>query len=423
MLACSTKSDLKVKTSHELDDIAFIPQDARQYTSELDKNTISVSQSEFESQYFSVWNSPAILERIEDIQWAFNIFKYGKSWGENLQLHTKEFFVEMRDNANFENYLEINIRATTIKEVNLRAFPTDRPLLRNPERAGEGFPFDYLQNSTIHANKPLLATHYSKDKEWIHVFSSFAYGWVKRNEIVFLDKKYTDLWQKAQQVFIIKENVPIYDLDGSFLFKSKIGMMFALIDEDESDYTVLTLSSHKNTQALFLKSKISKRSAHKGILPFSKDNMNMIVDEVMKSNYGWGGMYGQRDCSSTLRDLFIPFGIWLPRNSYQQSKVGELISLDGLSDDEKILVIKEKAIPFRTLLYRKGHIVLYVGTFNDEVVVFHNTWGIRTKENNIEGRYIIGRTVFSSLKIGESLREFDEEWGLLKNLKSMNILF
>ena len=423
IVGCSPKSSVEVKVQKKgVSDLFSVPQDVRQYSSELDENLTKVSQSEFEKQYFSVWNSPTTLGDKDSVQWAFNTFKFGKSYAENLQLHNQEFFDEMKSNSNFENYLTLNKRALTLKELNIRAFPTDRPLLRDPQKAGEGFPFDYLQNSAIHANKPLLATHYSKDKAWVHIFSSFAYGWVKVNEIVFLEKKYTDLWQKAEQILITKENEPIYSSSGEFLFKSKIGMMFALIDEDESEYTVLTVSSYKNRQPLFLKSKISKRSAHKGILLLSTKNINIIVDEMMKSNYGWGGMYGQRDCSSTLRDLYTPFGIWLPRNSYQQSKVGDVLSLEGLSDEEKIATIKEKAIPFKTLLYKKGHIVLYVGIFNDEIIVFQNTWGIRTKENGVEGRFIIGKTIFSTLSIGENLKEYDAEAGLLKNLKSMNTL-
>jgi len=420
-VACSTKSSVEVKEG--VSGLSWIPQDVRQYSSELDENLTTISQSEFEGHYFSVWNSPTTLGDKDSIQWAFNTFKVGKSYAENLQLHNQEFFDEMKSNSNFENYLILNKRAITLKEVNVRAFPTNRPLLRDPQLPGEGFPFDYLQNSTIHANKPLLATHYSKDREWVHICSSFTYGWVKVSEIAFLEKKHTLLWQKAEQIVITKENEPIYSLKGEFLFKSKIGMMFALIDENESEYTVLTVSTYKNRQPLFLKSKISKRSAHKGILSLSTKNVDLIVDELLESNYGWGGIYGQRDCSSTLRDFYAPFGIWLPRNSYQQSKVGDILSLEELSDEDKIATIKEKATPFKTLLYKKGHIVLYVGTFNDEIIVFQNTWGIRTKENGMEGRFIVGKTIFSTLNIGENLKDYDAEAGLLKNLTSMNTLY
>jgi hypothetical protein len=121
--------------------------------------------------------------------------------------------------------------------------------------------------------------------------------------------------------------------------------------------------------------------------------------------------------------MFTPFGIWLPRNSYRQSKIGEVITLDGLSEDEKIKTIKEKAIPFKTLLYRKGHIVLYAGTYNDEIIIFHDTWGIRTMKDGKEGRIVIGKTIFSTLKLGEEQAYYDTNSSMTKSLKSMNILY
>jgi len=423
MLGCSTKNEMKVEEPIKIDDLSYIPQSASNYSYVLDSNISKADQSKFESQYFSVWNMNAPIDDKTSVQWAFNTFRSGKSYSENLQLHKDEFFTKMEINSDYENYATLNQRAVALTEINMRAFPTDRPLLRDPEKAGEGFPFDYLQNTTVHANKPLFVTHYSKDKEWVHVFSSFAYGWVKANEIVFLEKKYTDLWQKAEQIFITKEGEPIYSLNNEFLFKTKIGMMFALISETENEYIVLCVSKYKNKEPLFLKSKISKAHANKGVLDFNSKNINLIMDEISKSNYGWGGMYGQRDCSSTLRDTFMPFGIWLPRNSFQQSKVGDVISLDGLSDEEKITTIKEKAKAFKTLLYKQGHIVLYVGSHDDKVVVFQNTWGIKTKNNGIEGRFIVGKTIFSTLRIGNNLKYYDDDAGLLRNLKSMNTIY
>jgi hypothetical protein len=232
-------------------------------------------------------------------------------------------------------------------------------------------------------------------------------------------------WENAQQVFLIKDYVPLYDENGVFLFQSKIGMMLALIDEDEDEesYTLLAVSSYKTSKPLFVKTKVSKEIASKNPLAFNAQNLSKILSEVSPSKYGWGGMYEQRDCSSMMRDIFTPFGIWLPRNSYSQSKVGEVIQLDNLSDDEKIKTIKEKAVAFKTLLYRKGHIMLYVGTYNDEIVIFHDMWGIRTLKDGIEGRIVVGKAIFSGLKIGEEQEYYDKNSGTLKNLKSMNILF
>jgi len=155
---------------------------------------------------------------------------------------------------------------------------------------------------------------------------------------------------------------------------------------------------------------------------FSVHNIAMILNEVSKVKYGWGGMYGDRDCSSIIRDFFAPFGLWLPRNSYEQSKVGKIISFEGMSDAEKLVLIKEKAVPFETLLYKKGHILLYVGIKNSEPIVFHATWGVKTKKDGKEGRFIIGKPIFSTLELGSNLKDYDKEASILTQLKSMNIL-
>ncbi len=417
------KIDEKKITSKDIYDLQNIPQDVSYFAKNIDNNiSFYEIQKKYEQRYFSMWNIEKPKEGLISVKWPFFSYRPGKSYGENLQPLEQSFFDTMLSNANFDTYATLNAKAVTLKEVSLRSFPTIKPLLKDPSLAGEGFPFDYLQNSTVHANEPILVSHYSKDREWAYVFSNFASGWIKTNEFAILEKKHIEAWQNAQQIAVTKEDEPIYDSEGNFLYKSKIGMMFALISEDEETYTVLTVSSYKNLKPLFFKSKISKSIATKEIMKLDENNLIAVIKEVSKTNYGWGGMYEQRDCSSMLRDMFTPFGIWLPRNSFQQSKIGNVISLSGLSDEEKLKVIKEKAVPFQTILYKKGHVVLYVGTYNDEVIVFHNTWGIKTKKDGVEGRVVIGKSVFSSLNIGKYLENYDKESSMLRTLVSMNIL-
>ena len=404
-------------------DLEHIPQDISVFTDKLDDNVSLYSiQNKYEDYYFRAWNFKKPDETLEDIKWPFRSYKVGSSYGENLQLLDEDFFKKMYENANFENYLSVNKKAITTKHLNIRAFPTSRPLLRDPSLAGEGFPFDYLQNSTIDSSKPVFISHFSKDKEWVYIFSSFTSGWVKSDDIAFMDDKYTKEWQKAKQIFLIKENMPIYSADGNFLFNSKIGMMLPLVKEQKDYYRVLVISKYKNSQPLYVEANLSKDISHEGVLKLSGENLNHIIKEVSVSKYGWGGMFNQRDCSSTLRDIFAPFGVWLPRNSSQQAKVGEVISLDGLDDDEKEQMIKQKAIPFQTLLYKRGHIMLYVGVYDNKPIVLHNVWGIKTKKDGVYGRIIIGKTILSSLELGKYQKDYDENSSILRKLKSMNIL-
>lgn len=398
-----------------------ISQDVSFYTHNIDKGYIS-SLDSYEKMYFQPWNINSMDISLQDAMWAYEAFNPSNSYGENLQPLDESFFNKIKENSNFDAYSSVNKRAITLKKLNIRAFPTDKPVLRDPDKAGEGFPFDYMQNSSISANKPIFVSHYSKDRAWAFVKSSFAYGWVKSRDIVYIEKKYTDIWQDAQQVFVTKDNEPLYAPKQNFLFKSTIGTMLPLINENDEKFHILSIANYKLKEPYYINSVLSKTNAHNGILKFNAKNINLIISELLHVNYGWGGLYNQRDCSSTLRDFFAPFGIWLPRNSYQQSKVGKVISLQNMSDEEKIVTIKQQAVPFETLLYKQGHIVLYIGTFNDKIIIFQNVWGVKTIKDGKEGRFIIGKTIFSTLQTGSNLSSFDKSASLLKNLKSMNII-
>jgi len=403
-------------------DLENIPQNTEFYSKNINQATLYNIQNKYYKSYFTVWNLENVKASLNEIKWPFSKYNKTTSYGENLQPLENDFFNEMLIESNFKNYATINKNGITVKLSNIRSFPTIRPLLKDPSKAGEGFPFDYIQNSTIQANKPIFVSHYSLNKEWVYIFTSFTSGWIKTNNMVFLDKKYTKVIEESKQVKITKDNIPIYDENEKFLFNSKIGMNLALIEETQDNYIVLTISSYKNQEPLYNRSKISKNMSSLNTLIFNNNNLSNILDNISNTNYGWGGLYEQRDCSSTLRDFFAPFGIWLPRNSYQQSKIGKIVSLENLDSQTKVKLIKEKAIPFKTLLYKKGHILLYVGIYNDEIVVFHNTWGIKTYSKGIEGRKIIGKPIFSSLQLGKNQTNYDKESELLENLKSMNIL-
>ena len=56
-----------------------------------------------------------------------------------------------------------------------------------PTRPGEGFPFDYNQNSRLKINTPIFVSHLSKDKAWAYIQAAAFGGWVKIQDIAFVD--------------------------------------------------------------------------------------------------------------------------------------------------------------------------------------------------------------------------------------------
>jgi hypothetical protein len=128
------------------------------------------------------------------------------------------------------------------------------------------------------------------------------------------------------------------------------------------------------------------------------------MDQLLGEPYGWGGSHGARDCSATTRDYFALFGVWLPRNSADQSVTGAAVSLKNIPAAERPRAIVEYGVPFATLIHMPGHIMLYLGVYDGEPVVMHNAWGVRVNVGSGKiGRAVIGRAVVSSLRIGEEI--------------------
>ena len=397
--------------------IINIKQDASFYN-ELKIKNDSLLQDDFFNRYYAPWLKKDFLGKKEEHLWPFKTYTSNKEYyGNNRVIVQNDFFEKMKNLAYFDNYKKINKKAITVKYSNMRAFPTDQPLFLNFNKAGEGYPFDYLQTSSVAPNKPIIVSHYSKDRRYAYVSSSFTSGWIKNTDFAFIDDKSIEIWLNNKNAFITQDNIPIYNQYNDFIFKLRIGMILP-IKEDK----IIVANRLNNGKAELLYSKLDPTIYS---LEFLKLKMvPKIINKLLNVKYGWGGLYENRDCSSTIRDLFIPFGYWLPRNSSNQSQFGRVILLENLSIEEKIKTIKREAIAYKTLIYKQGHIVLYIGVDkNKDIVVMQNIWGISTvTPSGKDGRLIIGQNIISPLNIGEDLPYFNKKKLFIKNVTRMNIL-
>jgi uncharacterized protein YcfL len=401
-----------------LSDLEYYPQSINVYLQNnfLMHNNSTIRQSNFEQQYYSPWCYRAPPASVKEVQWPINAYKRG--YGSNLNPHASEWFKELEVQSNIEAFGSVNKSAIANRWLDLRLMPTLKPLYRNPALAGEGYPFDYFQNSSVSSNEPLFVSHYSKDGAWVYVFSNSASGWVQSNGITVLTSEQTALLQKSQKLFITEDKTPLYDSHGVFVLYSRIGMVLSLQEESDVAYKAYYVDREGLTTLV-----IPKSTASLGIQGLTQEGLQKVAAYMLQNTYGWGGMFQERDCSSMIRDMFTPFGLWLPRNSLMQAKKGEIISLKGLDNVQKIALIKEKGVPFETILYKKGHVMLYVGTYNGTVAVMHNIWGIRTSDaTGKKGRVVVGKAVISSLELGREVKDFDSTSMLLTTLESMNII-
>jgi len=407
-----------------------VEQNISNYIDNLQDNedTIDYAQKFEDIYYLPLYLKRAPME-LNQTLWPFRVFHSKKSYGSNLCLHKKSFLNDLKICSNNSDYDRLGAYGFTTHFTNLRVLPTDEPLLANPKKAGEGLAFDYLQNSAMHANEPLYISHYSfshysLDRAWLYVFSAYASGWLHVDDVAFFPKKYNQDIINAQKVYITKEHAAFYDEDGHFIFNARIGMILPIIQLKKEYILALAIQKDFPNKAHYVRVKVPYDFASVGVLAFNQKNINKILSQLLGLKYGWGGMYKHRDCSSTLRDYFTPFGIWLPRNSYGESQVGTIVSFEGKSDAQKLALIKKEGKPFKTLLYKHGHILLYIGMdLKGRVLAFHNMWGLKILKDGIEGRKIVGKTVITTLDVGKNIESIDANQTLLHTLKSMNIVF
>jgi cell wall-associated NlpC family hydrolase len=373
--------------------------------------------------YYKPWSNKHLVKK-NDIKWVFKLFKYKKGYSENYYHFSAKEAEYIIKNYNYYNFGKIKKNAISLNLLHLRVFPTDKPFTLSPEKAGEGLPFDYFQNSSIHSNSPIQVLNKSLDKEWVFVANNNVYGWVKEKEIAYISEKQKNIIKKSKKAFILEDKTTLINKKNDiFLTKVNIGTVLPIFKINKQNTIVLVANSDINHNLIFSKSFIENSKYSKKPLKFNKKNVSFILNQLLGINYGWGGIYNNRDCSSTLKDYFFIFGKILPRNSYQQSKIGKRLKLPEI-EFNKIKFIKKNGIPFRTLIHKKGHILLYIGYIDNKIFVFHNIWGIKYYDiNNIEKREIIGGSVITTLNIGSEFLKLNSKNSILLNdIDTINII-
>ncbi len=385
-------------------------------TSIKDFENIDKTSKQFLQRYFQPWNMNKLSIKVDEAKWALN-YKNQNIYLQNYKKASALWFEKQEENANFKNYNKNIKKAITIENTNIRALPTNQVMFKNPKEAGEGFPFDYNQNSFIKINTPVLVSHLSKDKAWAFVETSSFSGWIETNSIAYVKEDFINKFKTQNYYIATKDDFAIYE--NSF-FKEYIKLS-TLFPYKNNKYFIAT--KDLNHYAKISKIKIKSNYISKFPIKFNKTNIEKISNELLDEPYGWGGILGKRDCSSFTKDYFAVFGKHLNRNSKAQLKNGKYFDITNLSNKKKKLFLVQNGKPFRTLVYLKGHIMIYVGIKDGEPLVMHNIWGLKLNTLlNKEYRHIIGKATVTTLEPARFLKDFDEKNSILSKVEGIVLL-
>lgn len=433
--ACNGLSTVSIPATKVVDtpvrDLGVLPQDCNVYLNPATSNTellapvvAKLFHARFKERHFAPWHRTEPSYSPQEAFRGFQRFASQTLFGENKCKRGGNWLADLQLLAGVESYPNTNRRAITIANTSLRLLPTDKPAFYDFVAPGEGYPFDQVQESAVWSGTPVFISHTSTDGSWVLAEVPFASGWLSAADIAFTDTSFMEAFETEALVAFVKDSTPVSSDDQVFRFVGRLGAVLPLSAVEKQHLEVLAPAADVSRRAVLLRATISRQDAVLMPLAATPRHFAMLINRLLGQPYGWGGLYGNRDCSATLKDLFTPFGIWLPRNSPQQARQGIFISLRDLDLRQKEQMILDKGVPFLTVIWMPGHIMLYVGTHQGKPLVFHNTWGLKTQSaSGGESRKIIGKAVITTLEPGQELPNLARPKGnLLYRIEAMTFL-
>ncbi len=362
-------------------------------------------------RYFAPWDSPFSIISKKDLKEflkkRIKRIRENPGWGFNKQPLTSKWVEKIIYKINLNEFPNINKKGIIIRNTYLRSLPCITPHFKDWTTPGQGYPFDNFQLSYLHAFQPIYILHKNKDKDWSFIITNqYSVGWIQTKDIAFVNETFIKKWRINNYIIPIKDDEAIYNKKyNKFLINSRIGQLLPLLKERKNNYEILTCKCEENEYAKIQTSKISNKATVKFPLILTELNIAKQMNTLIGKPYGWGGLYGFRDCTELLRDIFSVFGLFLPRNSKWQNEAGSKIYLEKFKNKEKANIIIKRGIPFLTLLYSPGHIILYIGEKNGIPYAYNTIWGLKTKTFfHSEDRAIIGKTLIMPLNIGDNYK-------------------
>ncbi len=384
------------------DQIILTPQDIQTFNQDIQKK-LKFTKDLAQLRVFSGRDLKNSLEK------TWQDFAKGRYFFKNGRTANGYFYQTIKNNLNLRNIpFSVEPRYGFIVHfADQRFFPTAEGLF---EVKGDQ-DFDELQNSDLDAGIPVVILHESQDKKWLYAVSEISEGWVEKGKVAFCPfeefRRYS-----LMQPFIVTTSAKADIFLDSNLTKHfdyvRMGMKFPLVAQENSiGFQIVIPYRKENGVSDFAKAFIKREDAHEGYLDYSVRHSLEQAFKLLNEPYGWGGMYGEQDCSRFLIEVFSTFGVVLPRDSKNQAQVGKVLAKfqEKTTEKQKLEALKKDAIGGVTLLTMKGHIMLFLGFVDNRPYAIHASSAYRERIGSKDIVRLLNRVAVSDLSLGKRTKK------------------
>jgi len=344
--------------------------------------------------YGSSWVKKSILRNYQSMKSAVKYFTDGSKASSSFYRNIKESL-----NLSAINRKKIKTRyALVTSYCDQKIIPTDLELLKKRDQIH----FDRNQNSALDIGTAIAILHTSKDGLWHYGISETSSGWIRSENIAFGKKDEIVNYLNSKTFVVTTAAKTAIMIGGQYHDFVRMGVRLSSILEVDDMTMVMIPTADSEGKLVFSNASVKTANVHKGYLKYTPKNIITQAFKFLHLPYGWGGMYGEQDCSKFIQEVYATVGIKLPRNSMSQSKVSDArVELAGLSKTSKHTFLRTTGMAGGTILHLKGHIVLYLGEHKGEPYIIQTVWGSSSRH------FALGRTAVTSLNFNGYLGKID----------------
>jgi hypothetical protein len=299
------------------------------------------------------------------------------------------------DFARFESNLNLDAIGKTqsvrfglvTQRADMRTYPTSEPVYK----PGKYSDLDRFQENGLFPADWVAVLHQSRDREWLLVQSYNYLAWTRAAAIA-VGTRDAILEYKARPEFVVVTGDKVACRSGtdSAELQLDMGVCLPLATDSEQDraaktqgadagYVVVVPRHGSDGQLQFGPAMIAAtEDVTRGFLPYTARNLLAQSFKFLGERYGWGHSLNARDCTGLVAEVYKTFGIYLPRNSDEQSQSGIGQSRHfSAGDSIEARLSSLQSLEVGDLIYTPGHVMMYIGDRDGEPYVIHSYAGLR----------------------------------------------
>ncbi|GAB1422204.1 hypothetical protein MASR2M15_24200 [Anaerolineales bacterium] len=244
-------------------------------------------------------------------------------------------------------------------------------------------PFEIRESLLIESHMdigwPAVIAAQTEDREWSFILTHHYWAWVESKYLLILDRETVLSYGEASPAIVAMASRCLIGSRTGGENLIQLGSRLP-VQAESAEYWQVRLPGDKGLVDGYISKRNTNYSAFEEAFPAA--TMRQVFKTAFRllgERYAWGGTRGGifgRDCSRFVRDIYATMGIYLPRNSSQQGKVGHMrFRIEPEMDLEaRNQMVIEQSRP-GDLLFSKGHVMLYLGAYQGKAYVIHATGG------------------------------------------------